>query len=72
MTITRQSTSYHHAVGAVLKRLQDIDRVDFGGAGYLDDFDLRRVLHPHGPGKVCGSIGAVMTAEGDDFGGKVW
>jgi len=71
MTVTRQSTGYHYTAGAVLERSQNIDRINFCGAGYLDDFDLGRILHPHGPGQVRSSVGAIVTAESDDLRGVV-
>ena len=63
MTFAFQSTRHQHTVGAVLEGAQDIQHVEFAGAGQLDDLDRGRVFEAHRPGQIGGGVRAVVTAE---------
>ena len=70
MTFAFQSTRYQHAVGAVLESAQDIQHIEFAGAGQLDDLDRGRIFQAHRPGQIGGGVSAVVAAERDDVGFK--
>src|SRR5512139_1389588 len=50
-----QSTRHQHAVSAVLEGAQDVEHVEFAGAGQFDDFDRGRILQAHRSGQIGGS-----------------
>jgi hypothetical protein len=68
MTFAFQSTRHQHAVGAVLERAQDVEHIEFAGAGQLDDLHRRRIFQAHRPGQIGGGVRAVVTAERYDVG----
>jgi hypothetical protein len=70
MTIALQSTRHHHTVCTILKSAQHVQHVKLACAGQFDNLNGGGVFQSHGPGKICRSVGAVVTAERDDFGYK--
>lgn len=72
MTITLQSAGHHDAVGAILKRAEDIQHVELAGAGQLDDFDRGRIFEAHAPREVRGGIRTIVACERDDLRAKVF
>ena len=71
MTFAFQSTRHQHAIGAIFERAQDVEHVEFAGAGQLDDLDRRWIFQAHRPGQIGSGVRAVVTAERDDVGFKV-
>jgi hypothetical protein len=67
MTVSRQSTRRHHAIGAFFKGQQNLQDIQFTGAGHQHHFDLRGILHPQPAGKVCGCVSTVFAAKGNDL-----
>jgi hypothetical protein len=46
MTVTGQSPGRHHPVDSPLEGVEHFNDVEPTGARYLDDFEVRRILHP--------------------------
>ncbi len=68
MAVAVQSAGHHHAVGAVLERIEYQERVNLARAGQLDDADAFRVRQPHRAGQVSRAVGAIVARERNDVG----
>jgi hypothetical protein len=67
MTGAAQSTRHQDAVSALFKGTQQVERIHLASAGQSDDLDAGRVIQPHRPGQVSGSIGTVVARKSQDL-----
>jgi hypothetical protein len=68
MTVTGQSAGRHHPVDSPLESVEHFDDVEPTGTGYLNDLEVRRILHPQRPSQVSRSIGAMTTTKSHNLG----
>jgi hypothetical protein len=68
MTVAGQSAGRHNPVNAPLEGVQHFDDIEPAGAGYLDDSEGRRILHPQRAGQVSRSVGTMATAKSHNLG----
>jgi hypothetical protein len=66
MAISFQSTGDHHAVNPSLEGVEHLPHVKLAGAGYFDNPHVGGVLESHRPSQVGGSVGAMVTAKGQN------
>jgi hypothetical protein len=71
MAVAVQSAGHHHAVSAVLERIEHQEHVNLARAGQLDDADAFRVRQPHRAGQVSRAVSAIVARKRDDVGIKI-